>query len=131
MGVPFVLNFFSQGRIALLESCFLRSKLWPVLLCPHLLQQQYSAITLVPVSGADRPKYLGTPRGLLMHELEHSPDAVLEPLTLLLHQACDLIANDDSTSMRHRLMTFLLRVSCIVEHFAASSAFRSSENCSS
>ena len=127
MGVPFVLNFFSQGRIALLESCFLRRKLWQVLLCPHVLQQQYSAITLVPVSGADRPKYLGTPRGLLMHEMEHSPDAVLEPLTLLLHQACDLIANDDSTSMRHRLMTFLLRVSCIVEHFAASSAFRSSE----
>lgn len=124
MAVPYCLQFFSEKRLNLLESNILQKKLWKTLFSPHVFQSDYEPIVNVPISGNDRPQYLGTPRGLLMHELEHSPEAILQPMSLLLQQICEL-AEDATTGLsRRRLLIFLLRCSCIVEHFAASAQIR-------
>lgn len=126
MAVPYCLQFFSE-RINLLQSIVLQQKLWKVLFSPDSYQCGYTPIQNVPVSGDDRPQYFGTPRGLLMHELEHSPEAIMRPMELLLHQICEL-AEDPATGIGHRrLLLFLLRCSCIIEHFAASAQLRAHE----
>ncbi len=124
MAIPYLLDFFSKQRINVLQSNILQKKLWNVLFRPHVYQKHCASIDEVPVSGHDRPLYFGTPRGLLMHELEHSPAAVLEPMTALLEQICDLAEDATTGRSQRRLLLFLLRCSCIIEHFAASAHAR-------
>ncbi len=124
MAVPYCLQFFSDNRIEMLESNVLQKKLWNTLFCPHAFQSEYKPIDKVPISGHDRPHYLGTPRGLLMHELEHSPEVIMRPMALLLQQICELAEDATAGLSRRRLLLFLLRCSCIIEHFAASAQIR-------
>ena len=127
MAVPYCLQFFSE-RINVLQSVVLQQKVWKILFSPDVYQRGYTPIQKVPISGIDRPQYFGTPRGLLMHELEHSPEAIMRPMASLLHQICEL-AEDSNTGILHRrLLLFLLRCSCIIEHFAASAQSRAHES---
>jgi hypothetical protein len=124
MAISYCLQFFSDKRINLLESNVLRKKLWYLLLCPHVFRSTYEPIHNVPVSGPDRPHYFGTPRGLLMHELEYSPESVLEPMSMLLQQIC-VLAKDASIGLNYcRLLIFLSRCSCIIQHYSASAEHR-------
>jgi hypothetical protein len=124
IAVPYCLQFFSDKRLNLLESNVLQKKLWKTLFSPHVFQSDYEPIAHVPISGNDRPQYLGTPRGLLMHELEHSPEAIMEPISVLLQQICELAEDAITGFSRRRLLLFILRCSCIIEHFAASAQTR-------
>jgi hypothetical protein len=127
MAVPYCLQFFSE-RIDLLQSVVLQQKVWKLMFSPDSYQHGYTQIQSVPISGVDRPQYFGTPCGLLMHELEHSPEAIMRPMASLLHQICEL-AEDPATGFGHRrLLLFLLRCSCIIEHFAASAQLRVHES---
>jgi hypothetical protein len=124
MAIPYCLQFFSDKRINLLESDVLQKKLWMLMFSPHVFQSKYEPIHVVPISGTDRPQYFGTPRGLLMHELEHSPEVIMQPMSSLLQQVCEL-ASDPTTGVSHRrLLLFLLRCSCIIQQFAASAQIR-------
>lgn len=124
MAIPYLLDFFSKQRIIVLQSDILQKKLWNVLFRPHVYQKHCAGIGEVPVSGHDRPLYFGTSRGLLMYELEHSPAAVLQPMTDLLAQICDLAEDATTGRSQRRLLLFLLRCSCIIELFAASAQDR-------
>ncbi len=124
MAVPYCLQFFAEKRINLLNSIILQKMLWKIMFSPHVYQQSYSRIEKYPFSGNQRPQFLGTPKGLLMHELEHSPDAILVPMCSLLQQICNL-ADEPTTGFSHRrLLIFLLRCSCIIMQFAASAENR-------
>eukprot|EP00939_MAST-03C_sp_MAST-3C-sp1_P001539 g1539.t1 len=89
--VPMFLAFFAEKDLTgTLMNAKLRHLLESVLFEPKAFCVDTQMPTSVPVVGSRRDKILGTPFGLLAHEMEHSADSVLGPLATICRNSLKL-----------------------------------------
>lgn len=84
-------------------------------------------IDAVPLAPAQRAAALATPRGLLLHEMTHTPEAVLHPLLRLCRGALRMCAGTggdaraaarDYAAAFPQLLLYVTRLAVRVEAFA-------------
>ena len=119
--IPLVLRFFATGNVSRLFNLQLRQLIHAVLFEPHQSNRgadSRSAITRIPVEPTVAGRaLLGCDEGLLMKEMTHMPDAVVNALASLLAGAL-AIAGDEFESKSVEIVLYLLRLAVLVERFA-------------
>jgi hypothetical protein len=112
--IPLILHFFIPDRIFLLCNQQLQDILFASLFEPsHLSELQGPTAERVKQAPCQK-KQLGTPRGLLLHELEMAPAAVLAPLVQLL-LAMPELSDCDVGGLFVQPFCFVLHVSVLVQ----------------
>eukprot|EP00658_Telonema_sp_P-2_P010324 TRINITY_DN13891_c0_g1_i1.p1 TRINITY_DN13891_c0_g1~~TRINITY_DN13891_c0_g1_i1.p1 ORF type:complete len:1462 (-),score=417.56 TRINITY_DN13891_c0_g1_i1:67-4452(-) len=119
LSIQLLLNFFAHDRAGLLIQPQLQKVLESAIFEPkHHCAAEAMPVLQVPIPANERATTLATPFGLLHHELSHSADSLLDPLTLLCSGVVQLCTgNFDSRFVP--VLLFMLRIVTRIKSFAA------------
>lgn len=80
------------------------------------IQSRKAVVKEVPIKRNERRTRLGTPFGMLVNEVQHAPDGVVEPLLELGYRIVSMCRGDYDSSFVD-LLLFVMRLLCKVERF--------------
>lgn len=115
--IPLILDFFASNRVGSLFDPQLQELLQTVLFSPGqwtgTYKNEQAEVSVVPCVD---PTHFNSSFGQLVNEIEHSPEAVLGPLTAILREVVE-ISLGDYQSGYVPLVLFMVRMAVYVEGF--------------
>eukprot|EP01063_Lacrimia_lanifica_P039595 TRINITY_DN8724_c1_g4_i1.p1 TRINITY_DN8724_c1_g4~~TRINITY_DN8724_c1_g4_i1.p1 ORF type:complete len:4579 (+),score=2099.61 TRINITY_DN8724_c1_g4_i1:248-13984(+) len=109
--IPLVLNFFAtEDRVSLLRAPSMQQLLDSVLFEPGRYQKISQSDIAPKMVPTEESGYLATPFGLLINELQHSPEGVITPLLQLLNLAIELDSGTVLNETAVDVMLYLVRL---------------------